>query len=554
MKADQGTEKNQAGGNTEDILTTESAGTPAGRRGKKKRVKWICLGVVFALVTIVAAVYIRIGVYYQTHFFPHTVINDVDVSGMRVSQAAELLDAVIQGYSLEVTGRDPVTAQSGTVLGMVASDAVKLAYTDSESELAQLLQDQNWLAWIKSYLSRNQNSIMLDRGTAIFNEQLLKDMVKSWPACQTENMVSPKNAYIKEPSAESPFYEIVPETKGTELDTDQVIRVLGEALGRLEKTLDLEEMGVYTEPAVYQDDASLTVPVDTANRWLGTKIDYDWNGNEVVLDADVIRDWVTIEDGTAVLDEAAVKSFVNACARKYDTYGKTKNFVTTQGVTLKLSSASYGWRTDTKAESEELLALVRQGSSELREPVYSHKGMIKVTDSVDDVGDTYVEANLTDQHLYLYKDGEVVLETDFVSGKISNGNGTPAGIFGITYKTTDAVLRGQNYETPVKYWMPFYGNYGMHDANWRGVFGGDIYINNGSHGCINLPPSMAEQIYQYVYTGFPVVCYYYEQPVAPEGAEELPDPETAAQVGNPEAEQPASQTENPGDTQSPSGQ
>lgn len=554
MKADQETEKSQARENTEDILTMESAGEPVDRRSKKKRVKWICLGVAFTLAVVAAAVYVRIGVYYQTHFFPNTIVNDVDVSGMKVSQAAGLLDAVIQGYSLEVTGRDPVTAQSGAVLGMVTSDTVNLTYVSSESELAQLIQDQNWLTWIKSYLSRTKNSIMLERGTAIFDEQLLIDVVKSWPACRTENMVSPKDAYIKEPSAESSFYEIVPETRGTELDVDQMIRLLGETLGRLEKTLDLEETGVYKEPDVYQEDASLTMPVETANRWLGTKIDYDWNGNEVVLDADVIRDWVTIEDGTAVLDEAAVKAFVNACARKYDTYGKNKNFVTTHGVTLKLPSASYGWRTDTKAESEELLALVRQGSSEFREPVYSHKGMIKVTDSVDDIGDTYVEADLTDQHLYLYKDGEVVLETDFVSGKISNGNGTPAGIFGITYKTTDAVLRGQNYETPVKYWMPFYGNYGMHDASWRGVFGGDIYINNGSHGCINLPPSMAEQIYQYVYTGFPVVCYYYEQPVVPEGAEELPDPETAAQIGDPGTEQTVSQTGDPGDMQSPPGQ
>ena len=133
----------------------------------------------------------------------------------------------------------------------------------------------------------------------------------------------------------------------------------------------------------------------------------------------------------------------------------------------------------------------------------------------NDIGDSYVEADLTNQHLYLYQDGEVVLETDFVSGRINNNSRTPEGIFGITYKTRNAVLRGEGYATPVNYWMPFYGNYGMHDATWRGAFGGDIYLTNGSHGCINLPLNMAEQIYGYVFKGFPVICYYYAEPVVP---------------------------------------
>ena len=49
----------------------------------------------------------------------------------------------------------------------------------------------------------------------------------------------------------------------------------------------------------------------------------------------------------------------------------------------------------------------------------------------------------------------------------------------------------------------------MHDATWRNNFGGDIYLTNGSHGCINLPLDKAEAIYAYVSTGFPIICYYY---------------------------------------------
>lgn len=73
--------------------------------------------------------------------------------------------------------------------------------------------------------------------------------------------------------------------------------------------------------------------------------------------------------------------------------------------------------------------------------------------------------NLTAQHLFFYKDGELILESDFVSGNTSRGYTTPPGIFGLTYKQRDAVLKGENYRSPVKFWMPFNGGIGFHDAS-----------------------------------------------------------------------------------------
>ena len=67
---------------------------------------------------------------------------------------------------------------------------------------------------------------------------------------------------------------------------------------------------------------------------------------------------------------------------------------------------------------------------------------------------------------------------------------------------------GENYSSPVKYWMPFVGNVGFHSASWRNSFGGSIYINSGSHGCVNLPESAAQKLYSLVETGDPVVTYY----------------------------------------------
>ena len=50
----------------------------------------------------------------------------------------------------------------------------------------------------------------------------------------------------------------------------------------------------------------------------------------------------------------------------------------------------------------------------------------------NDYGDSYVEINLTAQHMFLYKDGKLVIDSDFVSGNVSKNNATPTGAYGVT--------------------------------------------------------------------------------------------------------------------------
>ena len=100
------------------------------------------------------------------------------------------------------------------------------------------------------------------------------------------------------------------------------------------------------------------------------------------------------------------------------------------------------------------------------------------------------------QKLWMYVDGECIVETNVVTGNINNGNGTRKGVFSLTYKTRNAVLRGPGYESPVSYWMPFDGDIGLHDATWRSSFGGTIYKYNGSHGCVNMPFNAAKTVYE----------------------------------------------------------
>ena len=172
---------------------------------------------------------------------------------------------------------------------------------------------------------------------------------------------------------------------------------------------------------------------------------------------------------------------------------------------MTISRGHYGWKISQAAETAAVLSIIKNGEQQTREPEYSQKAASR---GANDYGSTYVEINLTAQHLYFYKNGELLVETDFVSGNESRGWATPGGAYPLTYKQRNATLRGEGYATPVSYWMPFNGGIGLHDASWRGSFGGTIYKTGGSHGCINLPPKAAKTIFENISQGDPVLCYH----------------------------------------------
>ena len=69
------------------------------------------------------------------------------------------------------------------------------------------------------------------------------------------------------------------------------------------------------------------------------------------------------------------------------------------------------------------------------------------------------------------------------------------------------MLVGPNYRSHVNYWMPIVGHIGIHDADWRNEFGGEIYKTSGSHGCINVPPENMPELFAAVQTGTKVIVH-----------------------------------------------
>ena len=244
----------------------------------------------------------------------------------------------------------------------------------------------------------------------------------------------------------------------------------------------------------------------------GMSVTYQLPNNQTeVLDGLTIATWVNGSQGLTVsVDAAKVADYVQGLRNKYDTPAGTQTWQSADGTTKSIKT-NYGWHIDQAKETEALIANIQSLQSVTREPVYASRA---VQTEMPQWGKTFVEIDISSQHVYFYQNGNFVWDSKCVTGTATDPDrATPTGVFALKYKQRDRVLRGRinpqtgkpSYESPVAYWMPFNGNIGLHDANWRSSFGGNIYLKSGSHGCINLPPKNAKTLYDLITPGTVIV-------------------------------------------------
>ncbi len=501
--------------------------TKSKKQNKRKKRNLILLIVILVPVLCLLAVYSVGAGYYQNRFLRGTVIDGVDVSNMSISQ----LEEQTRKYALRVLERQA----DGTILEEeITGRDIGFSYVSTEP-LKAILQGQNSFLW---FLKQDASYETVDLFT--YNEDALKERIGGLRGFKEDFVSRPTDAYISD-YVPGQGFELVAESQGNSLDRNKTMEAVKGAVDKMEGEVDLAQAGCYEEPKVTTEDAGLKDTYAKLQNYVNVVITYTFGAEKEVLDGDTIVDWISV-DGTQVnFDQDKVKEYVNSLRKKYDTIFHTRKFQTSYETEVTIDRGDYGWWMDTETETEELTQMLERGESGERVPVYRQKA---ASFDSPDYGDSYVEINLTAQHLFLYQNGECVLESDFVSGNPSRGNATPTGIYGITYKERDATLKGENYRTPVSFWMPFNNNVGMHDATWRSEFGGNIYMSNGSHGCINLPYSIAEEIYGQVEKDTPVICYLLpgtEQAPLPQETTEPEAGETGAEssegtIGAPETE------------------
>lgn len=457
------------------------------------------------VVLVLLIVYLAGMLYYNDKFLNGTMVNGSDVGGMTLQKANDQLSKKVNGQSLKLIFNDGQNE-------VLQSAQLGVSY-NKDNSLNQLMKNQNKWAWFIGFFKNEKNTLT---DLIQISDENLTNGIASMEHAKEENQIAPTDAYIQYKDGS---FSIIEETLGSKFNIEELVKNIKVALSEGKQQLDVTKANGYVKPHVYKDDQDLNNQLKAANEYCLSAITYTTpKGKEIALDGSTLITWLSKQDdGSYTKDESVFKekltAFVKELASQYNSIGVTRTFTGKDGQSHTVSGGTYGFRVSTDSEVSALLKMINENKSE-NNRIPEHTGQLPSGEN-GGLGTTYLEINITKQHLWFVKDGSVVLESDFVSGKESDPTRlTPSGTYYIYNKERNRVLRGTKqpngkyeYESPVSYWMPFNKGIGLHDASWRSTFGRDIYINSGSHGCINLPTGFAGSLYSQIYVNLPVAVY-----------------------------------------------
>lgn len=483
---------------------------------KTKKILAVTAG---ALVIVLISVYIGLTIYYQKNFKVNTWINGVYCTGRSVQEVNEiLLENTQKPDQMRVTGYDRLGADAQKVEYSIALDTVgrQLEY---ESALNDYIRNNNGGVWFKDLTLVHESELTPQ---ILFDEALLRQ----WLDDSLGKLYTEEDYRID--YQEGKGYSLY-DGINRRIDMEKAYLALQEAIIAGEDHVDLIEKECYYDvppTSAQQEAAKLWMRI---NDFQNNGPIYDFRSENEEADAGLMAGFLVKQENSDmplmteeeyfVVDEEKITQWLADIALKYDTYGKTWSFVSTRGETLEVPAGTYGTTIDQKHEilwlkgyMDELATGVIPGDRR-RVPDYT-KGSYE--QSGLEIGDTYVEVDMGLQKLYFHEAGEIKLESDIVTGNARRRMNTPEGVYFVYSKQKNRVLRGENYASPVKFWMPVVKAIGIHDARWRDEFGGEIYKTNGSHGCVNVPLETAEELYDLIEIGTPVIMFYGEDPYVQE--------------------------------------
>ena len=444
------------------------------------------------LLSLVLIAYIAIVITSEDTYYPGTIINGVDYGFKSPGYVDNELYQNPADYNLEIIFRGETKTINGKDI---------LLKNDFRPELEAIKLSQNPFFW-PSTLSQKEHNLS---DCISFDEKSLERIFDKYDELNPELMVEPENPKIV---VEDDVVVAQLGDQGNVIeDIDGLKLAIRDAIINRETSFNVEEKGFYKKPEYEIDHPKILSTVDYCNEIAGLKITYKYGDYDIKLTPQQLFSTIKLdEDYSHAVSKERVVGLVESLSRLYDTAESIRVFKTHSKKKINITNSHYGWQMDTEAEADNLYNDIIHHTNVERTPVFLSEGFT-YNEHGDDIGDTYAEVDLTNQHMYYYKNGKLILDTDVVTGCVNLRRGTPSGIYSIQYKQCPAILRGDDYETPVTYWMPFNGGIGFHDATWRGSFGGQIYIWSGSHGCVNMPYYAAQQLYGEIEPGTPVIVY-----------------------------------------------
>ena len=467
---------------------------------------------VVLVLCIVVVVIAGIGLLVYIHHVDTTTLGrkisvyGLDVSKLTVAEAQQKISETFQNKTVTLSedGEDIYSTSLAQMGYSLDQDVLKSALEALQQQRSQKFQ-----------LLASKTDYQIDY-------QILRDEAQEQTALAEENFNSKEridstDAHIRY-SKKKQKYVLVKQVVGNQIDENRLLSFVNDTLDEKFKTelLASEAKIVLSEDVYRQPDieasGEMKQQVKKLNsqlkKYRSTTVTYVFGSETQVLDSETISSWLKIKNSGMSIDQDAAANYISEMANKYNTIYVPRTFHTSLGTDVTVSDNEYGYRIDQDAELVQLLEDMKSGENVSREPVYSSSGMQR--SGTDDLAGSYIEVSLDNQHLWLYKDGALITETDIVSGAPTASRETYRGAWPIAYKASPFTLSSEEYgyATTVKYWMPFVYGQGLHDASWQSSFGGNRYkTGHGSHGCINLPEDQAALIYNTIDGGYPIIIY-----------------------------------------------
>lgn len=458
--------------------------------------------ILYITLVILAIVYFGFVYFFQDHYLPNTTVGGISC-GMKTAEYVETENtSTVSRYSILIKDRKET-------LYVIEGSLFDYSYVNLGEEAA-ILEEQNAFTWPMALF--NESTYTLSYSVS-YDVDKLQAQINKLGLFHEDYIEQPVDAYIQ---LNEDGYTIVPEVMGNVPIAEQISQEILDAVKNASSSITLSS-ACYVPPTLYSTSEKITVAAQTMDSYLNAVITYDiWDTQESFSRENIMSAIKLDADYQVSLDTTVFAKYAQYLATKYNTYADKREFVTSLGDTVIIGGGDYGWVINKDKEAATILENISSGSPVTREPIYSQTAL---QDGPNDIGDTYIELDYTNQHLYYYKAGELMLESDFVSGSINEGWASPDGIYDINYKDCmdyhngeKIPLTGADYRSYVDYFIVFARNIGLHDASWRKAkeFGGDTYIDDGSHGCINMPYDTVKALFDMVSNGTPVVAYYRE--------------------------------------------
>ena len=430
---------------------------------------------VIILIFGMLILYLAGAVIYINFYYPNTYIGDRNIGDMSYEEVVSYVDSYYDNYYITIHGLEDYEYHPTITYN---KDIVK----------SIMLKQQSYL-WITKFNKRYDITLdyMIDKEQTYkeLSELLFTDQVQS----QDATVIRGINGY-----------EIKPEVQGNEYYSNEAVLMdIYQKISGMHEDVDIT---CYLKtPDITSDNAELKEICDKGNKVLNGEFYYQFGDTKETLSGSDLD--FTIENGEVKLNHEVLTEFIGGLADKYETVDNKRSFTTTSGEEITLEAGDYGWSIN-EAETEKSLSdNIINGITGEQEIIYNQEA---VSFDGADYGNTYVEVCVAEQHIWYYKDGELIVESDVVTGTPPNSD-TPPGVYKLKYKDQNATLKGNGYSTVVSYWMPFNNNVGLHDATWRSSFGGSIYKTSGSHGCVNMPYNAAKTLYENIDVNTAVIVY-----------------------------------------------